>query len=171
MLVTAFKTIPTLEHWLLGAILLTVYSAIALAWGFRSDFLRFRLLRSPSKIGQIIVTSFFAPALIEEIVFRVLLLPQPTQNLQQLPLMAVTINLLIFVVYHPLNALTFFPSGRKTFCDRTFLSLAALLGTICIVAYWLSSSLWLPVLIHWIVVITWLVGLGGYNLLNKTDTN
>lgn len=170
-LLTALQTIPTGEHWLLGAILLIIYGAIALIWGFRSDFLQFRLLQSPSKIGQIIVTSFFAPALIEEIVFRVLLLPQPTQNLKQLPVIAVTINLLIFVVYHPLNALTFFPRGRKIFFEETFLSLASLLGLICIVAYWLSSSLWLPVILHWIVVVTWLIGLGGYNLLYKTDTD
>lgn len=169
MFLTAFKTIPTPEHWLLGVVLLTVYGAIALTWGFKSSFLKFQLLKSSSEISQIVVSSFFAPALIEEIVFRVLLLPQPTQNLQQLPLTAVIVNLLIFTLYHPLNALTFFPSGSKTFLDRTFLSLAALLGTICIVAYWLSSSLWLPVIIHWIVVITWLVGLGGYNLLYKTN--
>ena len=170
-LLTALQTIPTGEHWLLGVILLIFYGAIALTWGIVSNFLQFRLLRSPLKISRIVVISFFAPALIEEIFFRVLLLPQPTQNLRQLPITAVIINLLIFILYHPLNAITFFPSGRKIFFEETFLSLAGLLGFICIVAYWLSSSLWLPTILHWIVVITWLVGLGGYNLLNKTDTD
>lgn len=170
-LLTALKTIPTGDSWLLGAILLTVYALIALTWGFKSNFLKFQLLQSPLKISQIVVTSFFAPALIEEIVFRVFLLPQPTQNLKQLPVISVIINLLIFVLYHPLNALTFFPRGRKIFFNQIFLSLVALLGTICIVVYWQSGSLWLSVILHWIVVVTWLVGLGGYNLLYKTDTN
>lgn len=140
---TALQTIPTGEHWLLGIILLIIYGAIALVWGFKSDFLQFGLLGSPFKISQIIVTSFFAPALIEEIVFRVLLFPQPTQNLKQIPVIAAILNLLIFILYHPLNALTFFPRGRKIFFEGTFLGLAGLLGLICIVAYWLSSSLWL----------------------------
>ena len=97
----ALQTIPTQEHLLLGIILLTVYGSIASVLGFKNDFLQFRLLRSPLRIGRVVVTSFFAPALIEEIVFRVLLLPQPTQNLQQLPPVAVIINLLIFILYHP----------------------------------------------------------------------
>lgn len=168
-LLRAIETIPTSEHWLLGIVLLTVYASIAMGLGFKSNFLKFQLLKSPLKINQIVIFSFFAPALIEEIVFRVLLLPQPTQNLQQLSPVTVIVNLLIFVLYHPLNSLTFFPSGRKTFFDPTFLSLATLLGTICIIAYWLSSSLWLPVVLHWIVVITWLIVLGGYNLLSRTD--
>ena len=103
--------------------------------------------------------------------FRVFLLPQPTQNLPQLPWIATVINLSIFIAYHPLNALIFFTQARKTFFDYTFLSLAGLLGFICILAYWQSGSLWLPVMLHWIVVITWLAILGGYDRLYKIDTN
>ena len=63
-LLTAIETIPTSEHWLLGIVLLTIYASIALAWGFKSNFLKFQLLQSPLKINQIVVSSFFAPALI-----------------------------------------------------------------------------------------------------------
>ncbi|VEP17912.1 putative Abi/CAAX family protease [Hyella patelloides LEGE 07179] len=164
-------TLPSKNDWLLGIVLLLFYGLVALFWGFKSNFFHLRLLTSPLKVSQIIMTSFFAPALLEEIVFRVFLLPQPTQNLEQLPWIVITIDLLIFVVYHPLNALTFFPKANVTFLNYTFLSLTALLGFICVIAYWQSGSVWLPVILHWITVITWLIGLGGYDRLYKIDTN
>lgn len=168
-LLTALTIFPNRESWLLGVILILFYGLVALFWGFKLNFLQFCWLQSPLKITQIIIAAFFAPSLLEEIVFRVFLLPQPNQNLIQLPWIAVTINLLIFVLYHPLNALTFFPRGRKTFFNHTFLSLAGLLGLLCIITYWQSASLWLPVIIHWIVVIAWLICFGGYNLLYQTE--
>ena len=73
--------------------------------------------------------------------------------------------MLVFAIYHPLNALTFFPTGRKIFVRPIFLSLAALLGIICVIVYWQSGSLWLSVILHWIVVAAWLAFLGGYNSL------
>lgn len=75
------------------------------------------------------------------------------------------------MVYHPLNALTFFPKANVTFLNYTFLSLTTLLGIICVIAYWQSGSVWLSVILHWITVITWLIGLGGYGRLYKIDTN
>ena len=170
-LLVALKTFPHREDWLLGFVFLLLYSVVALIWGFKRNFFKFQLLRSPLKISQIILTSFFTPAFVEEIFFRVFLLPQPTQTLEKLPWIIVIINISIFVIYHPLNAMTFFPRGRKIFFEDTFLSLAALLGTICIIVYWESGSIWLSVIVHWIIVITWLVCLEGYDLLYKIDTN
>jgi len=46
-----------------------------------------------------------------------------------------------FVVYHPLNALTFYPVGRSTFMNPVFLLLAAILGVACSIAYLQSGSL------------------------------
>ena len=170
-LTTAFATLPNGKSYLVGFILLFAYAAIAIFWGFKTNFLKFQLLPSNTKIRRIVVTAFFTPALLEEIVFRIFLLPQPTRDLSQLSWIAIAINIAIFVTYHPLNALTFFPQGQKTFFNYTFLSLAGLLGFICIIAYWQSGSLWLPVILHWIVVITWLVILGGYDRLYTIDTN
>lgn len=168
-LLNSIIILPNREAWYLGFILLIFYGLISLFWQFSSDFLQLQLLKSPLKITEIIIYSFFAPALLEETFFRFFLLPQPTQNLTQLPLLVVIINLIIFVIYHPLNAVTFFPRGYKTFTNQTFLSLAGLLGLVCIVTYWQSGSLWLPVIVHWIVVITWLIGFGGYNRLYQTE--
>ena len=170
-LVAAVTTFPNGKSYLVGFILLFAYTGVALIWGFKANFLKFQPLTFKTQIARIVFTAFFTPALLEEIVFRISLLPQPSHNLLHLPWVAIAINVPIFVAYHPLNALIFFPQGQKTFFNDTFLSLAGLLGFICIIAYWQSGSLWLPVILHWIVVITWLVILGGYNRLYTIDTN
>ena len=65
------------------------------------------------------------------------------------------------MIYHPVNALTFFPQGREIFFNPIFLSLATALGIACTVTYWQTGSLWIPVLIHWLAVVVWLVYFGG----------
>ncbi|MFB2837851.1 type II CAAX prenyl endopeptidase Rce1 family protein [Floridanema evergladense] len=77
-----------------------------------------------------------------------------------------SLSLVLFIIYHPMNAVTFFPAGRKTFFNPIFLLLAAVLGIVCSVVYLQSGSLWLPVIIHWLVVVVWLVFLGGYKQLH-----
>jgi predicted Abi (CAAX) family protease len=76
-----------------------------------------------------------------------------------------TLSLFLFVIYHPLNALTFFSQGRETFFDPIFLCLAAGLGIICTITYYQTGSLWLPVLIHWLVVVVWLLCFDGLTKL------
>ena len=80
-------------------------------------------------------------------------------------------SLALFVIYHPLNALTFFPQGRPVFFSFHFLILAAALGATCNIAYWLSGSLWIPVLIHWLAVVFWLLCFGGLEKLNYIDAD
>ncbi|MEL6500374.1 MAG: CPBP family glutamic-type intramembrane protease, partial [Cyanobacteria bacterium J06623_1] len=95
-------------------------------------------------------------------------------------------SLLLFVIYHPLNALTFFPQGKETFFDPIFLSLAGILGLTCAIAYQQTGSLWLPVAIHqrsqqapsfyggvicdWLAVVFWLLCFDGLHRL-KMDSN
>jgi predicted Abi (CAAX) family protease len=47
------------------------------------------------------------------------------------------------------------------------LTLAALLGVTCSVTYYLTSSLLLITLIHWVVVVIWLRQLGGLARLSR----
>jgi predicted Abi (CAAX) family protease len=72
----------------------------------------------------------------------------------------------MFLLHHPLNALTFYQAGSPT-----FLILANLLGLACTLVYWLTGSLWPPVLIHWIVVVVWLGWLGGLERLAQRGSN
>lgn len=163
----AVSTFPNAQSWLYAAELLLIFTIIALPLGFWLKFLQVERIKISwqTTIG-IIAASLLTPALTEEIFFRVLFLPQSPDTI------AVTglwlwgcISLVLFIVYHPLNALSFFSRGRKTFFDIAFLLLAALLGIICSLAYIQSGSLWTPVVIHWLVVVVWLLLFGGYSKL------
>jgi predicted Abi (CAAX) family protease len=140
---------------------------VALAIGFGSRWLEVKVLPLPrDRALKLAAGLFLLPAVVEELVFRVLLLPQPSQTSDRATWLAWgTVSLVLFVLYHPLNALTLFPAARQLFMDPLFLLLAAGLGVVCSVAYWLSGSLWTPVAIHWIVVVVWLLFLGGYERL------
>jgi predicted Abi (CAAX) family protease len=166
-LITAVSTVPDAEAWLHAAALILIFTIIALPIGFQRGFLQIEVLRASwSKIIGIIATSLFMPAVIEELFFRVLLLPRTTENVSPLGLWFWgCISLAMFIVYHPLNALSFFPRGLKTFFNVVFLVLAALLGIVCSIAYIQSGSLWTSVVIHWLAVVVWLILLGGYKKL------
>jgi predicted Abi (CAAX) family protease len=72
-----------------------------------------------------------------------------------------------FIVYHPLNALTFYPAGKPTFMDWRFLTLSGLLGAVCSIAYCTTGSIWPSVFIHWIIVVSWIELFGGQQVLSK----
>ena len=103
------------------------------------------------------------PAFVEELIFRVLLLPRETASIRRGRLIAAAVvALALYVASHPLNAILFRPGLRSLFESPAYLSLAALLGATCTAAYWISRSIWPPVLIHWLTVIAWLYLFGGW---------
>lgn len=163
----AISTLPTTQNWLYAAGLLLLFTIIALPIGFVSGFLKIEGVKASGKIIiSIIATSFLMPAVTEELFFRVLLFPGNTENASVLMLeLWGCISLVLFIAYHPLNAISFFSRGLQTFFNLSFLGLAALLGIICTLAYLQSGSLWTPVAIHWLVVVVWLLLLGGYSKL------
>lgn len=164
---TAISTFPNAQSWLYAAQLLLLFTIIALPIGFLLGFIQVERVRvSWQTVIGIITASFVTPAVTEELFFRVFFLPQSTETISVTELwLWGCISWVLFIVYHPLNAVSFFPRGRKTFFDVVFLLLAALLGIICSLAYIQSGSLWTPVAIHWLVVVVWLLLLGGYSKL------
>lgn len=162
----AFSTIPDRTDWLMTLSLVVGYSAIGLPIGFWSRFLKIDVQTSWRTILGVTVGCLLSPGITEEIFFRVLMLPHPEENASALMLWFWgSISLAMFVVYHPLNGLTFYPVGRETFLNPVFLLLAAMLGATCAIAYLQSGSLWSAVAIHWLAVIVWLLLLGGYRRL------
>lgn len=163
----AISTLPNLEAWLYTVALLLVFAIVALPIGFLGKFLQVEVLSASwTTIVGILATALLMPAVTEELFFRVLLLPRSTENVSASALwLWGCISLVLFIAYHPLNALSFFPRGLKTFFNWIFLLLAALLGIVCTLAYLQSGSLWTPVVIHWLVVVVWLILLGGYRKL------
>ncbi|NJR24992.1 MAG: CPBP family intramembrane metalloprotease [Richelia sp. CSU_2_1] len=163
---TAVATIPNFTDWLVAGAIALVYTAIALSVGFRSGFLKIEPQTSQRTIIAVAIGCLFSPGITEEIFFRVLMLPHPKENASGLMLWFWGgASLALFVVYHPLNALTFYPVGRGTFMNPVFLLLAAVLGAACAGAYLHSGSVWPPVAIHWLAVTVWLLLLGGYRRL------
>lgn len=163
----AITTLPNPEAWLYAILGLLLFTIIALPLGFQSKFLQFEVVHESWQLMiKIITISFFTPGVTEELFFRVLLLPRTTEQVSvSLFWLWGCISLVLFILYHPLNALTFFPRGIRTFFNPVFLVLAALLGFVCSLAYWQSGSFWIPVTIHWLIVVVWLLFLGGYSKL------
>ncbi|MBC6431321.1 CPBP family intramembrane metalloprotease [Nostoc sp. HG1] len=132
--------------------------------GFKSRFLEIHLLKSSRKeIIKIVITSFFTPALAEEIVFRILFLPHPVETpLITTQILWGTISLAAFIIYHPLQGLTWNQVGYNVFTNPSFLILSAILGAMCTIAYLVVGSIWPSVIIHWLAVVIWIVLLDGF---------
>lgn len=159
--------LPEAADWWIAIAALLIYGAIALIFGFSQGFLQYKIWKA-DRLGtlKLGLKLFFLPALVEELLFRVLLLPTPKATTWYVWGIWAIASLMIFVAYHPLNALTFYKIGNPTFFDRRFLILTALLGVTCITTYAFTHSLLLITVIHWVVVLVWLVRLGGMARLN-----
>jgi predicted Abi (CAAX) family protease len=163
----AATTVPHRQDWRLAVGLTAALGLGVVPLGLASGFLTPALAQVswPQGLG-LAARVLLVPALLEEAFWRVLLLPHPTEILsdrqrwrQGLPMAG------LFVVMHPLNAMTLYPQAYATFTDPVFLWGAALLGLVCTILYWRSGSLWIIVAVHWLVVTAWLLLLGGYNAL------
>jgi predicted Abi (CAAX) family protease len=171
---SGMTTFPKSMVWLSSLGLLLTYGVVAIGFGWKTGFLRFdnqfKGSFKDSGLHEILFVGqlFFLPALLEEILFRMLLIPHPIETAVLVDIFKWSIiSLAAFVIYHPLNALTFYPVGKPTFWDWRFLTLAGLLGIVCSIAYYTTGSIWPPVFIHWIIVVGWIKFFGGQQMLRK----
>jgi predicted Abi (CAAX) family protease len=152
----------TLKAWALVPLL----AMIAAAAGIPTGLFKFQLLRS--EVAPLLpFTLFIFPSLLEEIVFRGVLIPRDiletggTARSTGIILLSTT----AFVLWHPLNALAFNHSAIPLFTDPWFLVIVTALGITCSYGYIRSKSIWVPVFIHWTTVTIWVLFLGGRNLV------
>ncbi len=168
--INALTTAPSLSDWELTMGCLAIYGLLAILIGFPSQFLSWNT--SAKNRVQLALLAFFAPALIEEIAFRILISPHPSEEATpEICWFWGGFSLFLFIIYHPLNALTFYRQGYPTFLNPIFLTLAALLGLVCTLVYGFTGSLWPPVLIHWVAVVIWLCWLGGIERLAPQEVS
>jgi predicted Abi (CAAX) family protease len=169
-IVSGLLSFPDLNSWLVTFFLLIAVSSICLSIGFNTGFLKNNLQTLPiTKSFSILVISFFFPALAEETFFRVIMLPSKSENVPiNFLLIWGVISLLAYVLFHPLNSITLYKKSFPIFTNPTFLSLTSILGLACTLSYFQSASVWNGVLIHWSIVVSWLLLLDGYTKLNRT---
>jgi predicted Abi (CAAX) family protease len=167
-LTDALSMPATSRRWLITLGVLLGYGAIALPLGWRSGFLRWQPL--PGNAKQLLCSLaqlFVMPALVEELVFRVALLPHPLEGATLVSWLGWgSVSLVLFVLYHPFSARTYYPAGNPTFLKPIFWVLSGLLGLACLLTYGWTGSLWTAVGVHWVVVAVWLWALGGRQRLS-----
>ncbi|MGD1950549.1 MAG: type II CAAX prenyl endopeptidase Rce1 family protein [Leptolyngbyaceae cyanobacterium] len=164
----ALTTLPTPHGWMVAAGIFVLYGLLALGIGSISRFLHWN---SPvDNWLQISAQVFGVPAFLEEIIFRILLVPHPSKTVSLTSWwLYAGISLLLFLLYHPLNALTLYKAGNPLFFTPSFLIQATLIGLACTLAYKTTGSAWPPILIHWVPVVIWLCWLGGYEHLTASS--
>ena len=141
------------------------YSLAALLIGFSSGIYNFGQL-DLQKFWFLPLTLFLFPSIPEEFFFRGLLIPRNAIELPwQRSVAYVVFSAFAFTVWHPLNALTVNPTAQQFFLNPFFLVIVFLLGLACGFSYLLSRSIWVPVIIHWLTVVVWVLFLGGRNLV------
>jgi len=168
--VEAVTTIPDRRAWARCGLVYGIFLICALPLGLMTGLLRPGVSQAPA--ATIIIGSLVAlvhPAFVEELIFRVVLLPRNPASMRRARLAAIAVlALALYVASHPLNAILFRPDARAVFESPAYLAVVTLLGLACTAAYWLSRSIWPPVAIHWLTVMLWLWLLGGQALLSGT---
>ena len=161
--------VPSMGDWLMTLATAVAYGAIAIPLGLWGKLLSLRNILGSVRPGQLTVRllqALLVPAMLEELIFRVLLLPHPTEGVLTTTFMLwATLSLVLFVISHPLQAMIFRPHLMSLFSRPLFIGLTALLGLSCIIIYTNTGSLWTLIGFHWLVVVSWLVFLGGWQRL------
>jgi len=166
----ALTTAPDSRTWFACAIVYAAFLLAAAPIGLTSGLLHPTMphlaVRDALATGVLLLIQ---PSLVEEIVFRGLLLPRDARTMPRRRLaVVVAAALAVYVASHPLNAWLFRPDIFGLFSSPVYLVLAALLGLACTIAYFISRSIWPPVAIHWLTVVTWIWFLGGQELLRRS---
>ncbi len=131
----------------LGLIAALAFPAGAIHW-------RPRLADWQLRLARVMV----APALAEELVFRGFLIPARGESHR--PGLWLVSGLVLFVVWHVVEALTFLP-GAHLFLTVPFLVCALILGAGCALMRYRTGSLWPAVIFHGLTVWLWQVLFAG----------
>lgn len=163
----ALTTWPSARDWARCAALYLLFLACAFPIGWTAGLIAPSAMpMTPGAAAALAAIVFVHPAFFEELIFRALLLPNRPREIPRGRLVAIAaVALALYVAAHPLNAWLFSPWLRGLFTSPSYLVLAGLLGLTCTLAYFASSSIWPPVLIHWLTVVSWILWLGGNRLL------
>jgi uncharacterized protein len=149
-LVAGLRNIPDRSGWRRTALELAWALPLLLIVAYLGGIARFQPAPASLTLLPLAAMLFVAPALGEELLFRGLLIPRDGYKAPWMVL-----SVLLFVLWHPLQAVTFGPPWAETFLDPWFLAAVAILGIAFARIYAASRSLWPSILAHWLVVLGW----------------
>ena len=159
----AFTTFPSFAQWLWVGVITALYGYAALWILARTAlFKRSKTAVPLPKMLLLALIAIFTPSLVEELVYRVLFLPHPSEAVPlQIQLGWTLISLMLYVAAHPLLAWTLWHWSRRMFYRPAFLIIVTLLGIACSLAYLTTGSLYAPLFIHWLTIVVWKAFYGG----------
>lgn len=155
----AITTRPRTRDWARAALELAWLLPVVVLCGLVGDFLRPELEPDFRALLTLALIAIIMPALGEELLFRVLLLPRPEESGNAA--LATGTSVAAFVLWHPLQALILGADKVPVFLNPWFLLAVAALGLALVRVYRASGSIWPCVAIHWLVVVGWKAFFGG----------
>lgn len=162
----AYATWPPLAEWGLVALLFAAFLGVTLPIALVFEVATFRVSTEPlMQLALVAVIALFVPSLLEETLYRAILLPQPEEEASlSATLGQAALSIGLFVAGHPFAAWAFRlgPEAEKLFYSPAFLALAAMFGIACSVAYLRTGSIWPGVAMHWLLVVAWVLWFGGF---------
>ena len=105
-----------------------------------------------NQLLRLAIVALIAPALGEELLFRVLLLPRPDEPAAP---RRVLMSITLFVLWHPPQALLFGSQWAAVVLNPAFLVAVAVMGLALARLYRRTGSVWPCVLLHWSAVVGW----------------
>lgn len=156
--------VPALPGWTFTGLAGAIFGAIAMTIGFRTGFLHWQPWPAPwPRQLRRALRWLFLPVLAQELLFRVLLIPEPgrTGPLEPYWWLFALVSLSLSVAHYPLWAKFVSRSPASPTTQPMFLLLSGLLGLTCTVVYRVTGSLWTIALLHWLTVVIWGLKLGG----------
>ena len=152
----AATTLPSLRGWGAAAAIF-VFGSIPIALiAWFGNLIAF----VPIPLGEALAIApilLVVPAIGEELLFRAALIPR-TQGTGIWP---TVLSIALFVLWHPLQAVTIGPPWSDLFLDPAFLMAVGVMGCTLAWIYRVTRSLWPPVLAHWFIVFVWKALFGG----------
>lgn len=169
--ILAVLAFPTMKSWIIALLLLLVIALFCLPIGLWCNFLEAKIPKlSFMKFIGVLASRLLFPCFAEELIFRVLFLPEKNSPTSiRIQILLGVVSLTTYVACHPLNALLFYRKALGVFTNPFFLLSTTVLGIACTITYVESGSIWTPVAVHWITVIGWLLTLGGYSKLRFVE--
>jgi predicted Abi (CAAX) family protease len=148
----ALRRWPDARQWLQVAPVLAATAGLVLAIAMVGGFAHWAPLPFGAEWLRIAAIALVLPALVEEIVFRGLLMPVPGIASMRI---GMWLSIALFVAWHPLQAIGFGPPWSALFLAPAFLAAVLVLAVGLTHVRIVTGSLWPAILGHWATVAAW----------------